>query len=126
LREGLAHYLATGESNILGRRTEMTARRADGTEFPVELAITPVKLNGATIFTAYVRDIVAQKEAKEQLERHAADLARSNAELERSNCDLDDFAYIASHDLKEPLRGIHNFSHFLLEDHGEKLGGEGR
>ncbi|HEY4591887.1 MAG TPA: ATP-binding protein, partial [Thermoanaerobaculia bacterium] len=39
---------------------------------------------------------------------------------------LDDFAYIASHDLKEPLRGIHNFSSFLLEDYGGKLDGEGR
>jgi light-regulated signal transduction histidine kinase (bacteriophytochrome) len=48
-----------------------------------------------------------------------------NAELTRSNRELDDFAYIVSHDLREPLRGIHNYSHFLLEDYSDKLDGEG-
>lgn len=57
--------------------------------------------------------------------RRAEELAKLNEELERSNSDLDSFAYIASHDLKEPLRGIHNFSHFLLEDYGDKLDKEG-
>jgi signal transduction histidine kinase len=53
-------------------------------------------------------------------------LEERNAELRQSNKELDDFAYIASHDLKEPLRGIHNFSVFLLEDYGEKLDALGR
>lgn len=51
----------------------------------------------------------------------ANDLMLLNAELERSNQDLDAFAYIASHDLKEPLRGIHNYANFILEDYGEQL-----
>ncbi len=57
---------------------------------------------------------------------HRADeLARLNTELERSNIELDSFAYIASHDLKEPLRGIHNYSHFLLEDYADRLDSDG-
>jgi signal transduction histidine kinase len=72
----------------------------------------------------------ALQEAKEDLERRVdertRELAQRNAELQQSNKELDDFAYIASHDLKEPLRGIHNFSNFLLEDYGDKLDGEGR
>ncbi|MBD2518918.1 GAF domain-containing protein [Nostoc sp. FACHB-973] len=58
--------------------------------------------------------------------RKADELAQLNIELERRNNELDAFAYIASHDLKEPLRGIHNYSNFLIEDYGEILDEEGR
>lgn len=47
-------------------------------------------------------------------------------ELERSNKELDDFAYISSHDLREPLRGINNYSNFLIEDYSDKLDVEGK
>lgn len=53
--------------------------------------------------------------------RRAEELTRLNAELERSNSDLDAFAFITSHDLKEPLRGIHNYAIFLMEDYADKL-----
>lgn len=46
--------------------------------------------------------------------------------LEERNRDLDDFAYIASHDLKEPLRGIYNYSEFLIEDYSENIPQEGK
>ncbi|BAZ54016.1 multi-sensor signal transduction histidine kinase [Nostoc sp. NIES-4103] len=58
--------------------------------------------------------------------KKADELAQLNIELERSNNELDAFAYIASHDLKEPLRGIHNYSNFLIEDYGETLNEEGK
>lgn len=57
----------------------------------------------------------------EQIHRTAATLERYTSDLERSNKELDDFAYIASHDLKEPLRGLHNHARFLLEDNEGKL-----
>ncbi|OKH24364.1 ATP-binding protein [Chroogloeocystis siderophila] len=57
--------------------------------------------------------------------RKADELARINIELARSNSELDAFAYIASHDLKEPLRGIHNYSNFLIEDYADVLQAEG-
>ncbi|MCC3585658.1 ATP-binding protein [Microcoleus sp. PH2017_30_WIL_O_A] len=55
----------------------------------------------------------------------ADEMAKINLELERSNTELDAFAYVASHDLKEPLRGIHNYSNFLIEDYGEVLHEDG-
>jgi light-regulated signal transduction histidine kinase (bacteriophytochrome) len=64
-------------------------------------------------------------ERTEELQRRAEELQQLNAELERSNRELDAFAYVASHDLKEPLRGIYHFSHFLLEDYADKLDAEG-
>jgi signal transduction histidine kinase len=70
------------------------------------------------------------QEAKEALEERVRErtleLEQRNEELNQSNKELDDFAYIASHDLKEPLRGIHNFSSFLIEDYAGQLDDEGR
>jgi light-regulated signal transduction histidine kinase (bacteriophytochrome) len=57
--------------------------------------------------------------------RQADELASMNTELQRSNEELDSFAYIASHDLKEPLRGIHNYANFLMEDYGDVLNEDG-
>ena len=74
-RLGLARYLATGNARLIGRRIEMTAVRADGSEFPVELAITRVPLDGSPSFTGYLRDITERKRAEEDLRRSEAFLA---------------------------------------------------
>lgn len=65
-------------------------------------------------------------ERTEALRQQNEQLQRLNVELTRSNRELDAFTYIASHDLKEPLRGIHNYSHFLIEDYGDRLDEQGR
>ncbi|MEH2174356.1 ATP-binding protein [Nostoc sp.] len=57
--------------------------------------------------------------------RQADKLASMNFELQRSNEELDSFAYVASHDLKEPLRGIHNYANFLMEDYADVLDNDG-
>ena len=63
-RRGLAHYLATGQESVLGRRLEMQGVRADGSEFPVELAVTRIPTDGPPLFTAYLRDITERKRAE--------------------------------------------------------------
>ena len=74
-RQGFARYLATGEARVLGKRIEMTAVRADGSEFPVELAITRIPLDGPPSFTGYLRDITERKRAEQALRRSEAFLA---------------------------------------------------
>jgi two-component system, chemotaxis family, sensor kinase Cph1 len=74
------------------------------------------ELNAALELRSSIIGIVLQK---------ADELALLNSELERSNVELDSFAYVASHDLKEPLRGIYNYSTFLIEDYGDRLGEDG-
>jgi signal transduction histidine kinase len=74
--------------------------------------------------TASLERRVAERTAA--LEQQARDLRELNRQLVRSNQELDDFAHIASHDLKEPLRGIANYSQFLLEDYGDQFDAEGR
>ncbi len=116
---GLKHYMATGEGPVLGKRVEMTAMRADGTEFPIELAVTPVGLDGPPIFTGYIRDTTERKLAEEALTLQARELAHSNAELKQ-------FASFASHDLQEPLRKIQAFGDRLNVRCANSLGEEGR
>ena len=105
---------------------EVLGRRKDGVVFPMDLAIGPFHFQGRRAYTAVVRDITERRKDEERLRFYAQELRDKNAELARSNQELDDFAYIASHDLKEPLRGIHNYANFLLEDYAEELDAEGR
>jgi len=76
-RQGFAHYLATGQARVLGKRIEMTAVHADGSEFPVELAITRIPLEGPPSFTGYLRDITERKRAEQELRRSEAFLAEA-------------------------------------------------
>jgi PAS domain S-box-containing protein len=77
-REEVAgRHLATGETRVLGQRREMTAMRADGSEFPVELAITRIPLDGPPSFTGCLRDITERRQAEEKLQRSEAFLAEA-------------------------------------------------
>jgi PAS domain S-box-containing protein len=64
---GLAHFRQTGEGPVLNRRLELTALRRDGTEIPVELAITPMQVGGITVFSAFLRDITERRMAEQAL-----------------------------------------------------------
>src|SRR6266699_4869513 len=71
-RQGLAHYLKTGQGPLLGRLIEIGALRRDGTEILVALAINATEIDGSPVFTAYLRDITEQKRAEEANRRLAA------------------------------------------------------
>ncbi len=66
-RRGMQHYRHTGEGPLLDRRIEVTALRANGTEFPVELTISPIHLDEGTMFTAYIRDISERRRSEHAL-----------------------------------------------------------
>jgi two-component system, chemotaxis family, CheB/CheR fusion protein len=71
-RQGLAHYLKTGEGPLLGKLIEIEALRRDGAEILVQLAITALEVDGSPIFTAYLRDITERRRAEEANRRLAA------------------------------------------------------
>ena len=91
-----------------------------GATSSISASISPVHdKTGRVVGAAKVaRDIPRRKRQESRLAHHVA-------ALERSNEELDEFAYIASHDLKEPLRGLFNNAKFLHEDYAEKLDQEG-
>jgi PAS domain S-box-containing protein len=88
-RAGLARYRETGDGPMLNRRLELTALRADGTEFPVELAITPIHGEGPPMFTGYLRDITERKRAEEERERLTGELMQAGIDLGRSRNQLE-------------------------------------
>jgi two-component system sensor kinase FixL len=118
--DGYMHrYHQTGERRIIGIGREVTGKRKDGSVFPFFLSISEVQLADRTVYTGFVHDITRQKLSEERLRRYAA-------ELERSNLELQDFAYVSSHDLQEPLRKIQAFGDRLKTKDYPNLSEQGK
>ena len=111
-RRGIAHYLATGEGPILGNRIEMTAMRADGTEFPVELSVMRIGQDEPPLFTGYFRDITDQN-AQEEIRRRSEELEEQNRRVQEANRLKSEFLANMSHELRTPLNGIIGFAELM-------------
>lgn len=110
----LRGYFQAPEQRAMGAGRDLYGRRRDGTEFPVEIGLNPLVNGGERFVLSVIIDITARKEIESRLQASAAELARSNADLEQ-------FAYAASHDLKEPLRMITGYLDLLTVEYGPAL-----
>ena len=80
-RRGFAHFLATGKGQVLNTRTDLTALRADGTEFPVEVGVTRISASHPSLTTGYIRDVTEmRRNEKRRAVRYAVTNALANAD----------------------------------------------